>query len=475
MSKMNFSFEKKAVDIYQEAAINKGLFLDSGMQGRGIPTFVAEWILERFCPSGVLSDKSKIEIINFIDEHLPRKEQKEEIKYKLAQGEQITLLDHFSVVVDLKKNERRLFIPSIDEVGAVSSTIIDNFTGLLGGGMWGAGRLSYHPPDEQSNWSAGELHIVDFKPLQVANLDLAYYCSGRYEFSFQEWRELLVSSMGSNPNFYTPDQQLRIIARLIPIVQKNVNIIELAPKGTGKSFIYQNMSRYVRVVSGGKITAAALFYNLANNTPGLLTQYDVVVFDEAQSISFNNPGEVIGVLKDYLESGRYTRGRQAATADAGLVMLANIPMDSSNKPMIPNLFQNLPTFMQETAFIDRIHGIIPGWEIPRVTRDTPSRRVGFKADYFGEVLHRLRNHGGFDEYVINNMRLKGSKDMRDQKAIQKMAAGYLRILFPNLDPSPEEFLDYCIKPSVSLRQRVRSQLSKLDPEFEQVLIQGELA
>ena len=280
--------------------------------------------------------------------------------------------------------------------------------------------------------------------------------------------------LGANSDFYTPKQQMLLLARLLPIVQPNVNMVELAPKGTGKSFIYQNLSRYVRVVSGGKVTAAALFYNLANNTPGLLTQYDVVVFDEAQTISFNNPGEVIGVLKDYLESGRYTRGRQAATADAGLVMLANIPIDAANRPQIPNLFLNLPSFIQETAFIDRLHGILPGWIIPRVTKDTPSRGIGFKADFFSEVLHRVRDRGGYDEYVADHMKLSGSKDMRDQKAIRKMAAGFLRLLFPYLNPSPDEFLEHCVKPSVEMRQRVRDQLSKMDPEFKQVYIEGEV-
>jgi ATP-dependent Lon protease len=464
----------KAKQVFGEACIDKGLFLASGMQGRGVPAFVAEWILDRFCPDGRLTDNVRAEINKFIESRLPRKDQKEEIKHKLAQGDTITLLDHFIVQVDLNKNERFLMIPSIDSVGSIQPKMVDEYPNLLGGGMWGAGRLVYYPPDKSVRGSVGELHLVEFKPLQVSRLDLDYYCEARSQFNFQEWRDLIVSSMGSNPEFFTPAQQMYLLTRLVPMVQNNVNIIELAPKGTGKSFVFQNLSRYSRVVSGGKITAPQLFYNLASQTPGLLTQYDVVVFDEAQTISFSNPGEVIGVLKDYLESGRYTRGQKAATATAGLVMLANIPLDSAGKPKTPILFHNLPRFLQETAFIDRLHGIIPGWELPRVTEDTPARGVAFKADFFSEVLHQLRGRGGYDEYVTQHLGVDGTKDMRDLKAIRRLAAGFLRLLFPNLRPTEEEFLRYCIQPAVEMRQRVRNQLSRLDSEYKDVHITGKV-
>jgi ATP-dependent Lon protease len=320
----------------------------------------------------------------------------------------------------------------------------------------------------------GEVWLSEFKPMQVAKLDLDYYCEERSSFSLSEWRELLVNSMGSNPEVYSPEQQMTLLTRLVPIVQPRVNLIELAPKGTGKSFVFQNMSRYARIVSGGKISAAVLFYNLASQTPGLLTQYDVVVFDEAQTISFDNPGEIIGVLKDYLESGRYTRGRQQATADAGLVLLGNIPLDTAGQPAQPILFYNLPDFLRETAFIDRLHGIVPGWRLPRVTTNTPARGLGFKADFFSEVLHALRDRGGYGEYVSAHMRLAGTDDMRDRKAIERLAAGYMRLLFPDLRPTADEFLRHCVEPAVQLRQTVRDQLCKMDPEFKKVTIRGEV-
>jgi ATP-dependent Lon protease len=467
------SFETKARSIFGEACIDKGLFIKSGILQRSIPTFVGEWLVDRFCRNSSLTPEAQEQINRFIDEHLPRKDQKEAIKHRLAQGETITILDQFSAFVDLKDNRRRVRIPCIDETGFVDGTLLDRYANLLGGGLWGAGRLVYHPPDPTDRSTQGEIWLSDFKPMQVARLDLDYYCQERSNFTLQEWRELLVNSMGSNPEVYTPEQQMLLLARLVPIVQPRVNLIELAPKGTGKSFVYQNMSRYVRVVSGGKVTAAVLFYNLASQTAGLLTQYDVVVFDEAQTISFDNPGEIIGVLKDYLESGRYTRGRQMATADAGLVLLGNIPLDAASEPAQPILFYNMPGFLQETAFVDRLHGIIPGWRMPRITVKTPARGLGFKADFFSEVLHALRYRGGYEDYVSAHMRITGSEDMRDRKAIERLAAGYLRLLFPDMHPMRDEFMHYCVEPAIRLRQTVRDQLSKMDPEFKNAIIHGE--
>jgi len=289
--------ENKAKEIFGEVCIDKGLFLKSGMLARSIPTFVAEWILDRFCPEGFLSEEVLSKMNKFIEEHLPRKEQKEQIKNRLAKGENITVIDQFTAYIDLKRNLRRVHVPCIDENGYIESRLTDQYPSLLGGGLWGAGTLSYQPPDEDKASRGGQVWLADFKPLQVAALDLDYYCEQRNGFTLNEWRELLVNSMGYNPAAYTPRQQQVLLTRLIPIVQPRVNVIELAPKGTGKSFVYQNLSRYSRVVSGGKVTAAVLFYNLLTNIPGLLTQYDVVVFDEAQTISFDNPGEVVGVLK----------------------------------------------------------------------------------------------------------------------------------------------------------------------------------
>jgi ATP-dependent Lon protease len=313
--------------------------------------------------------------------------------------------------------------------------------------------------------------MVDFRPMQNARLDLDLYCECRAQFSLDEWRDLLVASMGYNPEAYNATQQMHLLTRLVPLVQERVNMIELAPKGTGKSFVFLNLSRYARLVSGGKVTAAALFYNNASKQAGLLSNYDLVIFDEAQSISFDNPGEIIGVLKDYLESGSFARGgTQKIESSSGLMMLANIPLDEYRRPRHENLFAELPEFLSETAFIDRIHGILPGWELPRIEESFIGRGIGFKADYFGDVLHHLRTRAGYEQIVQRYNTITGTTDRRDTIAISRLATGFCKLLFPHGQVTPGDFAAYCLKPAVQLRQLVRDQLALLDPEYPKLRI-----
>jgi len=223
------------------------------------------------------------------------------------------------------------------------------------------------------------------------------------------------------------------------------------------------------MVSGGKVTPAVLFYNNATNMPGLLVKHDAVVLDECQSISFENPGEVIGILKGFLEAGYFTRGKQKVTSEAGIVMLANIPIDSSGRPKSENLFENLPDFLRETAFIDRLHGILPGWDLPKFNSNMISKGTGFKADFFAEVLHVLRDRSGYLEYIKDNCTIE-SDSIRDKIAIWRLAAGLLKLLSPNLNVTQEELHEFCLKPALSLRQRIRNQLSLLDPEYKSMTI-----
>ena len=346
------------------------------------------------------------------------------------------------------------------------------------GGIWGAGKLTYHLKEEALGKfgedkllgkTKGEIWLIDFRPMQMGKIDIDYYCESRADFTLNEWIDLLLSSIGYNPNAYLPSQQLLILVRLLPIVQNRINLIELSPKGTGKSWIYMNLSRYIRMVSGGKVTPAVLFYNNASNVPGLLVRHDVVILDECQSISFENPGEVIGILKGFLEAGFFTRGKQKVTSEAGIVMLANIPIESSGRPQSENLFESLPGFLQETAFIDRIHGTLPGWELPKFNSDMISRGVGFKADFFAEVLHILRDRAGYLEYIQNSCTIN-SDSIRDKIAIWRLAAGLLKLLFPDLNVTQEELYEFCLKPALNLRQRIRNQLALLDPEYKDLTI-----
>lgn len=461
-------YEQKAQHLFGEVCVNKALVQQAGFGTRSVPAFVSEWIVTRHAPDGVLDDTVRAKIRTFLNRHLPTRDQKEQLKAQLQSGSTLTLLDQFTVSIDLQKNDNRLTIPALDETrAAIERHLLEQYPLLLSGGVWGVAKLHYYPPDDLR--PQGRIWMVDFRPMQNATLDLDLYCEHRAAFALDEWRDLLIASMGYNPEAYSIPQQMHMLTRLIPLVQERINLVELAPKGTGKSFVFLNLSRYARLISGGKVTAAALFYNNATRQPGLLSHYDVVVFDEAQTLAFDNPGEIIGVFKDYLESGSFARGgTQKIESGAGIVLLANIPLDEYKRPLHDNWFAELPAFLHETAFIDRIHGILPGWELPRIQETSIATGIGFKADYFGDVLHHLRSRAGYEQLVHKHNTITGTTDRRDVTAITRLAAGFCKLLFPHGEVSASDFREYCLKPAVELRQNVRDQLSLLDPEYARV-------
>ncbi len=465
------SFEQKALDYYGEVIINKHLIHEAGFGARAIPTYVGEWILSAYAEEGELTEASRDRIAAFLGKYLPTKGQKDEIKNRLLKMETVRLLDDYSVAINLKTGERMLRIPLLDINDAqISGQIVDENELLVTSGVWGIGDLFYVPPE--SSRERGRVWMREFRPFQVSSVDLDYFKACRRHFTLEEWLDLMVSSISFNPRALTKSQKMILITRIVPLAEPRVNIVELAPKGTGKSFVYDNLSRYARVVAGGKITPAVLFHNLVTHTPGLITRYDVIVLDEVQSIRGDGAGELIAGLKVYLESGRYSRGNTMGTSEAGFVMLGNLSLDIDYQPLYDEegLFREIPNFLQETAFIDRIHGLIAGWEMGRVTKDTPSRSMGFKGDFFSEILHVLRREAQYGEYVSQNMRLVGCDDLRDRKAITRLATGFLKLLFPDMKPTEDEFKDFCVKPAVDLRQRVRDELHKLDPEYAKVAI-----
>lgn len=463
-------FEQKALDSYGEVVINKNLVHQAGFTARSIPTYVGEWILFNFLDNGSLTEDSRKRIADFINKFLPQKAQKEEIKNRLLNMENVKLLDDYSVSINLKNGSRYLRIPFLDINDAmISAQIVEDNNLLLASGVWGVGELFYSPPDNEKN--KGNVILRSFKPFQISAVDLEYYIECRNQFTFEEWIDLTISSIGFNPTVYSLQQKMVLITRIIPFVEPRVNLIELAPKGTGKSYVYDNFSRYARVVRGGKVTPAVMFFHQTKNTPGLIAKYDAVVLDEIQSIQADP--ELVAGLKTYLESGKFSRGNTEATSEAGFVMLGNIALDDKKNPLHKDegLLKEIPNFLQETAFVDRLHGIIPGWLMPRVSNDTPSKMLGFKGDFFAEILHTLRGNVEYSDFVSNYMKLTNCKDLRDFKAIQRLATGFLKILFPDMKVNDKDFIQYCLKPAVELRQRVRDELHKMDPEYKKVKIE----
>ena len=470
------TFEQKALDVFGEIVINKSFVHEAGFGSRAIPTYVREWIISHYLEdANEITDLAREKIARFVQVYAPDKSQKEAIKNQLFEQLEVNLLDNLSVYVNLSVGDRYLNIPFLDEDGAfVTPQIIQENEMLLSSGLWGVGTFYYVPRSDDI--PKGQIWMREFQPFQLANLDLEYFQECRRQFSTQEWIDFLVSSMGFNHKLYTERQKLLLICRLIPMVEPRYNLIELAPKGTGKSFVFENMSRYVAVRSGA-ITPAVLFFNDARKTPGLITRYDCVVIDEAQKVKADSSGELTALLKSYLEAGRFGRGSAGSiTAEAGLVMLANIDLDHHKQPIYEpvGLLRVFPNFLRETAFIDRFSGLLPGWDLPRVSKNTPSKSIGLKGDIFGEILHSLRSDISYRDYVKLNMELENCDDMRDSKAVEAGATGLLKIMFPDKDPAEEDFYNFCVNPALELRQRVRDELCKLDREYVSVSFKSKI-
>ena len=462
-------FEQKALDNYGALVINKSFARKAGFGSRAIPVYVREWIVAHYVgDSPDLTDEARAKIADFVRKYVPDKSERETIKNQLYEQFDVKLLDDYSVQVDLAKGDRYLAIPFLDlNKGVVPPNIVRDNEMLLSSGIWGVGTLTYAPPGEDG---PGQVILRTFVPFQLASLDLDYFVSRREDFTTQEWIDFIVNSMGFNHHIYTERQKVLLIARLLPMVEPRYNLIELAPKGTGKSFVFENMSRYVTVRSGA-ITAPVLFYNDARRTPGLITRFDCVVIDEAQKVKGDRSGELTALLKSYLEAGRFGRGSAGSvSSECGIAILANIDLDENRRPLHEaiGLFRDFPNFLRETAFLDRFSGLLPGWDLPRITKDTPSGCFGLKGDIFGEILHILRSDISYRDFVKTNMALQDCDDMRDSRAIESGATGLLKILFPDKSPSEEDFYRFCVNPALEMRQRVRDELSKLDREYAPV-------
>jgi ATP-dependent Lon protease len=469
------SFERKAQDYYGEVIINKGLMSKAGFGARAIPVYVGEWIISQFMDGDELTAEGRAEIVNTVSRFLPQKADKNTILNRLMEQEEVRILDDFRVNVSLERNTHDLSIPVLDVTnGTIQKDIIDQNPMLLKTGMWGLGTLRFIPPDGDEA-KKGQLRMMDFKAFQSPGVDLDYYRESRKHFEIDEWIDLLVSSCQFNPEVLRLSQKLLLLSRIIPLVEPRMNLTELAPKGTGKSFVFDNISRYAAVIPGGKLSAPSLFFNSNTKQIGLIPRYDVVVVDEIQKIQTDAAGEAMAGLKMYLESGRYRRATgDLGTSESGFVMLGNITLGMNRLPLYESegIFKELPMAIQESAFIDRIHGLIEGWFMPRVSRNTPSKTVGFKGDFFSEVLHELRVDLRYADYVSRNLVLPECEDMRDNKAIARSAEGFLKLLFPDLNLTDEEFNTYCLNPAIRMRQQIRDELSKSDHEYKWVTIKS---
>jgi ATP-dependent Lon protease len=315
---------------------------------------------------------------------------------------------------------------------------------------------------------------VDYKPFKPYEVDIEYFREKRREFSLEEWIDLLIRSMEYNPEgFESLSQRLLFLARLLVFVEPNLNMIELAPKGTGKSYTFNNLSKYGWVISGGVVSRANLFYDIARATPGIIKRYDFVALDEISSIKFSDPAELQGALKNYLESRTFAIADYRDNSDAGFILLGNLPLTKDRKPLHNKYFVNLPKFFQDSALLDRFHGFIEGWKLPRMREDLKLRGYALNVEYFSEILHKLRTTSDFAKVVDSLLDIPKNADTRDTRAILKICTGYLKLLFPHVhdkeEISKKDFEIFCFKSALNMRKIIKKQISSIDEEFNEIL------
>jgi len=330
---------------------------------------------------------------------------------------------------------------------AITDELLETYENLLRQGLWGLAKLVY-----VSNVEGGYVTVVGFRPFQIAKLDIKAFMDGRREFTTEECVDVLISTIGFNPEVLPWRKKLVILSRLIPLVEPNVNMMELGPRNTGKTYTCLNVSHYTRIFSGGRVSPAVLIWNLARNIPGEITTKDCVVFDEISKIEFSSADEMIGKLKLYMESGFVERGIKRGISQCSLMFMGNV--DVKGEIPIEDFTYVIPEVMRDPAFIDRIHGFIPGWEVPKIGKLDVyiSKHCGFVTDYFAEILHELRKKTEFYYYISDKVELSNITG-RDEKAIKRLASGFLKLISPHGEISDSE-LKMALDLAVEYRQRI---------------------
>ncbi|MGJ5630964.1 BREX system Lon protease-like protein BrxL [Nostoc sp. CALU 1950] len=431
------------------------------------PRYVMEYLCARYVdPADPSIGQHKID--RLLNEHYVGSEGKELIKSRIKEKGEYTILGQFQVRLDATRDHYWAEVPAIGESYVrVSPSILHKFSDvLLTCGAWGTAVLEY-----DSTYELGRkkypFYIKQFTPFQVTRLDLDDYIEKRRLFTTNEWIDLIITSIGFEPERFNEREKYLMLLRLVPFVEANYNLIELGPRETGKTYTYRNTSSHSFVLSGSRATPATLFFNQNTRKVGVLGQKDVVFFDEIAHTEFSNAASTISVLKDYMQTGRFSRGSDEYNAQASIVLGGNIDTDIKNKKPIvsyKHFFSVLPVDLQDTAFLDRIHAFLPGWEMPKIRTENYAQGYGFITDYLAEIFNRLRRTN-YSISIEKYAKIEGLTS-RNQTAIKKTAAGLLKLIYPHQDIDSIQYEEYslCIRHAIEHRSRVIDQLAIMAPE-----------
>ena len=427
-------------------------------EGANVPVYVLEYLLGTYCAS---RDEATIAeglqtVKKVLAENYVRPDEAEKVKSTIRERGRLKVIDKVTVKLNEKRDVYEALLSNLGTKGVeVGANFVKQYEKLLAGGIWCIVTLSYFYEEGQKG---SPFIIEELKPIQMPNVELADFFKGRNGFTEEQWIDVLLRSTGMEPTQFESRVKWHLLARMVPLVENNFNVCELGPRGTGKSHIYKEISPNSILVSGGKTSVANLFYNMGARRVGLVGLWDVVAFDEVAGINFDDK-DGVQIMKDYMASGSFARGRDSINASASMVFVGNINQPVDTLVKTSHLLAPFPEAMIDTAFFDRFHCYIPGWEIPKMRPEFFTNAYGFIVDYLAEVMRELRKRN-FADAITKYFRLGRDLNQRDTIAVKHTVSGLLKLLYPD-ENYTKDAVEQCLAYALEARRRVKEQLKKI--------------
>lgn len=455
--------DKKAASVLEGYLVRKDLVRTFSRQFP-VPTYVVEFLLGRYCAS---TDPDEIEegisiVQRQLQDRTVRAGDEELFKSRAKEKGLVKLIDSISVRLDAKTDSYLATLPSLRLKDArIFSDLVNKHERMLTGGFFAEITLGYDPADEKEK-PPRPFYIESLREIQLSSRDvLSTLAAARRQMTTEEWKALLFRSIGLEAEQLSERQKNAFLLRMAPFVERNYNLIELGPRGTGKSHLFQQISPYSHLVSGGKATVAQMFVNNSTGQRGLVCQYDVICFDEISGITFDQK-DGVNIMKGYMESGEFSRGKESIRADGSLVMVGNFEVDVEHQQRIGHLLGPLPPEMRDdTAFMDRIHAYLPGWDIPKINKDLLTDHFGLVSDFLSECWSQLRLQSRVN-VLQNKVYYGGALSGRDANAVNKTISALLKLLYPDTEmPVSDTDLEWAIRIALESRRRVKEQQKRI--------------
>lgn len=454
--------DKKAAALLEGYLVRKDLVRTFSRQFP-VPTYVVEFLLGRYCASTERDEIAEgLEIVQRqLTSRTVRAGEEELFKARAREKGEVRIIDLLTARLDTRTDSYIATLPCLrlNDV-RISSELVNEHERMLTGGFYAEVSLQYDAAIAQEN-KGRPFGVAALREIQLSKRNaLDILAEARTAFTTNEWKDFLLRSIGMEPGSLSERQRDAFVLRMVPFVERNYNMVELGPRGTGKSHLFQQISPYAHLISGGKATVARMFVNNANGQRGLVCQYDVVCFDEVSGVSFDQK-DGVNIMKGYMESGEFSRGKESIRAAGSIVLVGNFDVDVEHQQRIGHLFGSLPPEMRDdTAFMDRIHAFLPGWDVPKISNELLTNHFGLVSDFLSECWSQLRTQSRVNA-LQNRVFFGGALSGRDTNAVNKTVSGLLKLLHPGENEVADEDIEWAVRIAMEARRRVKEQQKRI--------------